>query len=380
MVLFLAIGFTNYFIIKENFPVLPVSTFFFAALLSLYLNKIQKINASFLLFTINLNLSIFFINKYYPFEVSAYLFYFPLIVSVVLLNNPSIRDKKSLLHFSICVIFFVSNLLTDFPDFQLKSLTAEQMKLLWYYNLIMAASVTGLLSFLLTRIIYIQNREIIIQNEDLKKAKEAINASLKEKEVLLAELHHRVKNNLAIISGLLNLQEDATINAEARQIISDSKTRIMSMALVHKMLYENNELKRINMGKYTAELIYELFYSYNLLKKVVLKEDYDQVILPVNKSIPLGLILNEVVTNSIKYAFKNLTTTGVFTISIKLINNNVCVLIRDNGPGFTKDFNSETETLSLGIYLIKTLTGQLDGEVRFSNDHGAKIELSFVHN
>jgi two-component sensor histidine kinase len=381
MVLFLCIGYTNYFIVPESFPVIQVSTFLCLALLSLYLNKIKKTQISFLLFTINVNLSIFFINEYYPIEVGAYLFYFPLIVSVVLLNNPSLRDKNSLIHFSVCALFFLTSLLIEFPDFQLKTLDAAQMKSLWYYDLVMAVSITGILSFILTRIIYNQNREILAQNQDLKKAKEIVNTSLKEKEILLAELHHRVKNNLAIISGLLNLQEDATTNFEAKQIIGDSKTRIMSMALVHKMLYENNELKRIHLGKYASELIYELFYSYNLLKTVSLDEDYDEVVLPVNKSIPLGLILNEVVTNSIKYAFKGSSENPcVFTIRIKLVDNLICIVIQDNGPGFAQNFNPESDTLSLGIYLIKTLTEQLDGTVRFLNDGGAKIELDFVHN
>ena len=267
VIFFILIGYTNYFILGSDFAAGPVTCFMFLAFISLWLNKTLHTNAGFLLFTLNVNLSIFFINEYYPYEVGAYLFYFPLIVSIVLLNNPSFRDKHSVIHFSICTIFFAASLLLDFPGFQLQSITAAQMKLaLWYYDLIMSIALTFILSFLLTRIIYVQNKEIIVQNEDLTKAKETVNVSLKEKEVLLAELHHRVKNNLAIISGLLNLQEDAISNEEAKQIISDSKTRIMSMALVHKMLYENAELKSIDLGKYASELIYELFYSYNLLK------------------------------------------------------------------------------------------------------------------
>jgi two-component sensor histidine kinase len=381
MILFIMIGYTNYFILKKDFPFFTFTSFLLLAVLSLFLNKIKKTDLSFLLFTININLSIFFTNKYYPIEVGAYLFYFPLIVSVVLLNNPSLKDKHSIIHFSICILFFLTNLLFDFPAFQLQTLSPDQTKLLWYYDLVMSASITAVLSFLLTRIIYTQNREIIVQNEDLKNAKETVNTSLREKEILLAELHHRVKNNLAIISGLLNLQEDATPNIEAKQIISDSKTRILSMALVHKMLYENAELKSIDLGKYAAELIYELFYSYNLLKTVTVTEDYDHIVLPVNKSIPLGLILNEVVTNSIKYAFKSLRNQkGIFNVSIKLNESNVNLIIKDNGPGFTKDFNPDSDTLSLGIYLVKTLAEQIDGKVEFTNDNGAKIELNFTLN
>lgn len=381
MVFFILIGYTNYFILKTDFPAIPVTIFLILAFCSSFLNKINKTQASFLLYSVNVNLSILFINEYYPIEVGAYLFYFPLIVSVVLLNNPSFRDKNSMIHFSICAVFFTVSLLFDIPGLRIETLSAGQMRSLWYYDLIMATSLTATLSFLLTRIIFTQNKEIINQNENLISAKETVNTSLKEKEVLLAELHHRVKNNLAIISGLLNLQEDSTSNEEAKQVLSDSKTRIMSMALVHKMLYENQDLKSINLGKYASELIYELLYSYNLLKAVKVNEDFDAINIPVNKSIPLGLVLNEVVTNCIKYTFKPCEEqNGVFDISIKLENNQVKLIMKDNGNGFPKDFNTESDTVSLGIYLIKTLAEQIDGNVRFSNDNGAKIELNFILN
>lgn len=351
------------------------------AIVSIYFNKIRKTRTAFILFSLNINTAIFFVNQYYPPETGSYLYYFPLIVSVVLLNNPSFSDKFSLLHFTICVVFFTANLALDFSWLQVTHFTPIQIKLLWYTDFIMATAITGVLSFLLTRLIFNQNQEILEQNENLKKAKEAVNASLKEKEVLLAELHHRVKNNLAIISGLLNLQEDATTNNEAKQIISDSKTRIMSMALVHRMLYENSELKSIDAGKYSSELIYELLNSYNLLNTVTVEQRYDKIMLPVNKSIPLGLILNEIVTNSIKYVFKpDFKRQSTFFISLTAAGNMVSLVVKDDGKGFDKDFNIDSESLSLGIYLIKSLSEQIDGTVKFSNDHGAKIELDFALN
>ena len=381
VIFFLLIGFFNYFILKTELKVVPSLIFITLATASLTLSKFLKTNLSFLLFTLNVNLSIFFINKCYPLSVGSYVFYFPVIVSIVLLNKPSIKDRYAKLHFSICILFFLATLFIDVPQWQLKGLTERQINLLLYFNIGIAAVLTGLLSGLMNRLISNQNKEILLQNRDLTVAKQEINLSLKEKEVLLAELHHRVKNNLAIISGLLNLQEDATENEDAKKIISDSKTRIMSMALVHKMLYENRELKSINVGRYASELISELFNSYNLSKSVIVNEEYDQIDLPVNKSIPLGLILNEVVTNSIKYSFKNNQKhKGLFEIRIKLSNNNVQLTLKDNGHGFPEDFNSESDTRSLGIYLIKTLAEQIDGKVWFSNDNGAKIELNFILN
>ena len=110
-------------------------------------------------------------------------------------------------------------------------------------------------------------------------------------------------------------------------------------------------------------------------------EDYDKIILPVNKSIPLGLILNEIVTNSIKYVFKKQPQqNGQLAISIKQVNQLITITVHDSGKGFPEDFSHGPENRSLGIYLIKTLTDQIDGNVQFSNDKGAKICLTFLPN
>lgn len=381
MAFFLVIGFTNVLVLKEEFGYIQSTVFLVLCAVSLYLAKIKRTDASFVVFTLNVNLSIFHINEYYPPEVGAYLFYFPVIVSIILLSTPSIKNKFTLIHFSTCALFFLAALLLDFPDYRLTDLNEAETKILWYYDLIMAVSLTGLISFLLTRIIYTQNKEIIQQNEDLKLARDAVNHSLKEKEVLLAELHHRVKNNLAIILGLLNLQEDSALSHEAKQVIGDSKTRIMSMALVHKMLFENPQLKHIDIARYASELISELFRSYDLNKTVSINEDYDNVVLPVTKSIPFGLILNEVITNSIKYVFKSeQNKEGRFDISIKNSANRITVVLKDNGAGFPKGFNPQSDTISLGISLMITLTEQIDGNISFSNDNGAKIVLNFSAN
>jgi two-component sensor histidine kinase len=299
---------------------------------------------------------------------------------VVLLNNPNAIDKFAVFHFVICALSFLGNLFIDIPELRIQ-LSPEMTKILWYYNMFFSAIVTALLSILLTRFISTQNKEIYQQNIDLLQTKEAIDLSLKEKEVLLAELHHRVKNNLAIITGLVNLQGEATDSEEAKQVLSDTKSRIMSMALVHRMLYENADLKSIDIGKYSMELLTELFNGYNLHKKVSINCTFDPIMLPVSKSVPLGLILNEVVTNSIKYAYKaHPQQNGVFSIDIKLNGNRVVLTISDNGPGFPKDFNKETDGQSLGIYLIKTLVEQIDGSIEFSNNNGAQIRLNFNTN
>jgi two-component sensor histidine kinase len=283
----------------------------------------------------------------------------------------------------MCLLFFIGNLLFELPSWRFQTLNPEQISSMWLLNVLISTTVTGTIVYLLTRLIANQNNEIIIQNNDLFKAKEEINVSLKEKEVLLAELNHRVKNNLAIISGLLNLQESSINNNEAKKIISDSKNRINSMALVHKMLYENPDLKSIDLCKYVSDLMFELFNGYNIASQIKIQKDFDQIILPVNKSIPLGLILNEIITNSIKYVYAvSENNHGTFEIHMKLDSSSkhINITINDHGKGFPLDFNTELSNFSLGIFLIKSLAEQIDGEVKFANENGAKIELRFLAN
>ncbi len=379
---FISIGIFNHFVLHTKMNFWPTLSFVVFALFSLYLSKIKLTSLSFILFTLNVNLAILFINKCYPVESGCYVFYFPVIVSIVLLNKPTFKDKFALLHFSLVIIFFLINLFVDIPAWRIEGVDASEVKILLTANLMMSSILTGLLSGLMNRMISNQNNEIITRNVRLSKTQEELNASLREKEVLLAELHHRVKNNLAIISGLLNMQEDATTNEEAKQIIYDTKTRITSMALVHKMLYKESNLKSINFTNYANELIDGLLNSYHLEKNVVFEKECEVVILPINKSIPLGLILNEAVTNCIKYVFKNATSAskGRLNLTIRQVNNLVTIIIKDNGKGFPIDYNKDQEHPSLGIFLIKTLGEQIDASVTFNNEEGAKIQLAFFPN
>lgn len=381
ILLFLMVGLSHYFFIGNDYPLPAELLFMGLAALSLFCSYKGKTHLAFLLFTLNANLSIFFINQYYPFESGSYLFFFPLIVSIILLNNVTSRNWMAAVHLGISALTFVLSIALKLESWQLKGLDAEAIQVMWYYNMVMSVMLTAMVSGILNKLIVLQNKEITTQNQGLSKAKEEINASLREKEVLLAELNHRVKNNLAIISGLLNLQLESSENTEARQVIHDSKNRILSMALVHKMLYNHPQLKEIDLSNYCQELIRELLNSFNLNHKVEIREQYDSICLPVNKSIPFGLILNEIVTNSIKYVFiHEKAEQHQLEVSILRRAEEVVMVARDSGSGFPKDYNEEQDGKSLGLFLIKSLAEQIDGKAVFSNDNGAKVELKFLLN
>lgn len=371
-------SFSTALVLREKYDIYPIIFVLVLASLSIYLNARRQALAAYHFFAFYINLAICYFTLSHPASSDMYVYFFPVIVSLVLLNTAAFSGYSIIWSALMSAVFMTLAFTVKIPSIQIH-LSLYETNFLRNFNVIGASVITALLSFLLTRIISRQFNEITQQNTSLILAKEQVNNSLKEKEVLLAELHHRVKNNLAIISGLLNLQDDATSSIEAKDVIRDSKSRIMSMALVHRMLYEKSELKSLDLCRYTSELLYELFNSYDLVSKVRVEVNCEKITLPVNKSVPLGLILNEIVTNSIKYAFKRQErNNGKFVISIKQLDQQVQMLVKDDGDGFPLDFEPDSENVSLGIFLIKSLTEQIDGTVKFYNEGGACIELVFA--
>ncbi len=217
--------------------------------------------------------------------------------------------------------------------------------------------------------IYVDITERIISEKQIK-------LSLQEKEVLLSEIHHRVKNNLAVITGLLELQSHKLDNEEAVKALKDSQMRINSMALIHEKLYQNKNLSKIEFDKYTNELITVLKSSHlNADQPVEIVMECENVELPITTAIPCGLLINEIVTNSIKHAF-NGTDGAEVKLSLKEANGDMHLRISDNGRGLPAKFD-ELETKSLGIILIRTLATQLGAVLNVDGDNGTTYQITF---
>lgn len=200
--------------------------------------------------------------------------------------------------------------------------------------------------------------------------------SLKEKEVLLSEIHHRVKNNLAVITGLLELQSHNLDSAEAKSALKDSQLRINSMALIHEKLYQNESLSQINFNQYIKELV-EVIQRSHQQKGTDLNIDLDieNIKFPITKAIPCGLIINEIVTNSLKHAFDGVQNPNI-SISLKKEVKEITLTVSDNGIGLPDKFES-LKSNSLGIILIKTLSNQLDSTLSVNGVEGTKYNLRF---
>lgn len=221
--------------------------------------------------------------------------------------------------------------------------------------------------------------EISIVAHDVTEKKLAeleILESLKEKEILLKEIHHRVKNNLQVISSILNLQSSFVEDNQTQDILMESRNRVRTMAIIHENLYRTEDFSSIDFGEYLSNLARNLIASYRVNVKVDLELKVNSVKLNIDQAIPCGLLVNEVVSNALKYAW-NENQEGKLLVKLELDNSNVVNLeITDNGKGLPDEFenlNSDT----LGLQLISTLVEQLDGELNVERVKGTKYFIKF---
>ncbi|MBC8181349.1 PAS domain S-box protein [candidate division KSB1 bacterium] len=210
-----------------------------------------------------------------------------------------------------------------------------------------------------------------------KKAQEKIKTSLKEKEILLKEIHHRVKNSLQVISSLLYLQSKDLKDEETVNIFVESQNRIRSMALVHEKLYRSKNLAQINLSTYIRDLANALFRTYLIsVNKVKLVMDIQKTALDIDTAIQCGLILNELISNALKYAFPK-DLSGEISIVLKSKQNRMVeLLVSDTGVGLPDHFDI-TEKNSLGMRLVESLVDQIHGRMEIENNNGTAFKIWF---
>ncbi|MDR3574329.1 MAG: PAS domain S-box protein [Anaerolineaceae bacterium] len=220
-----------------------------------------------------------------------------------------------------------------------------------------------------------------------KEADEQIKAALREKEVLLREVHHRVKNNLQVISSLLSLQADGIQDPQTHQMFNETQSRVRSMALVHEGLYQSKDLARINFSEYIQKLTSSLFHAFGINPNVDLHIEIEDIYLGVDTAIPCGLIINELASNALKYAFP---ARKRGTVLIKLVadaqegsvsgttgSDIYTLTVSDNGIGFPKDLDFDA-TDTLGMQLVNILTKQLNGSIRMEREAGTTFTIRFT--
>jgi len=208
------------------------------------------------------------------------------------------------------------------------------------------------------------------------KVEEKLKKSLTEKEVLIKEIHHRVKNNLMVISSLLNLQSQYIKDEEALDIFRESQNRARSMALIHERLYQSPDLKRIDFGDYIQTLSNDLFHScITDFSRVKLNINVENLMVDINTTVPLGLIVNELVTNSMKHGLAG-KAEGEINIGFHKKGDEFVLVVEDTGVGFPDDVDFRN-TSTLGLQLVNNLTTQINGKIELNRDNGTKFTITF---
>lgn len=243
--------------------------------------------------------------------------------------------------------------------------------------------IIGLVALLTTSFLAFQNNrrkriEIEKMNTSISKKKEELKVSLQEKELLLKEIHHRVKNNLQVISGILSLQNNRISDELAKQTLIESQDRIQTIALLHKTMYQNENFNMVSFQNYINELItYIKQANITANKNIIINQEIEDIQFNIDTAIPLSLIINEIITNCYKHAFEN-KNEGIISISIKKQATGFYkLIIEDNGNGLPENFSSFENSKSVGFDLIQGLCQQIDGEIEITSKQGTKITIQF---
>jgi len=244
---------------------------------------------------------------------------------------------------------------------------------------ILLVIITGLLIHS-SRIKQRTNKKLLGQQKEIQSQNISLQHLLQEKEWLVKEIHHRVKNNFHIVMGLLGTQSGYLKNEEAIAAIAESQQRIQTMSLIHQKLYQSDNMSNINMDDYIHELVDYLKEALNTGRRIQFHFQLDRISLGVYHSVPIGLILNETITNAIKYAFPN-NRTGNIYISFTANNgngNNLLLVVKDDGVGLPADFDHSGNG-TMGLNLMKGLAKDIDGHFTICSTIGTAVTIAFVY-
>jgi two-component sensor histidine kinase len=212
-------------------------------------------------------------------------------------------------------------------------------------------------------------------SEQLARKNAVIDEQLKEKELLLREIHHRVKNNLQTVSSLLSIQGRGIADPTAKQAVNDSRLRVKSMALIHQDLYRDGDLTGVEMKAYVDKLATSLISSYGRADSVVLQSEVQELRLDVDTAVPIGLILNELITNALKYAWPG-GGSGNLAIAMRITDQNALLLrVHDDGIGYDPGATRSADSTGFGLGMIQTFASKLKAEWSIRTENGTVVEM-----
>lgn len=372
-------------------PLIAISigiTLFIAAIV---FNKLEKYNLSSAFTILNTNYCVLFFSIYLGFDsgIHLYIFTAPLIVL-------SLFDRKNKLFIFLSMTAYIATATAIFIGgkyfrLQIADISVECLEIFYIINFACATFFIIMLTFYflnnnnrVNELLKLKNEELVQQQNQLKEdniirkeAEETAKLSLKEREVLLSEIHHRVKNNLAVVTGLMELQSAYITDEKTLAVIKESQNRVKSIALLHEKLYENKTLKQIEIPAYIKELVHFIKQSlHHKEKSIQIHTQIDPIYLEITQAMPFALLLNELINNSYKHAFSNKFKGNIY---IELVKNENEYLLnyKDDGIGF--NYFDESKKDSLGLNLIESFSKQLNGNFEFlSCTEGIFYRLRFM--
>lgn len=371
----LLVGATNVFFLGEQYPYIFNSSVGVLISFVLYFNHKRWYMAASYAFVITMVFTLTYVSNYYERSTGTMVYFFPVIFCIALLHNPNKPRYHLMINMVLILVGFIISQSFQLSFIKQGEFTDEQIILLRYYNIYFSVSITIAMVFLLIQQVNKQYKELNALIHKLEENQVIVSASLKEKEILIKELQHRVKNNMAILIGLFNFQRESSNNEEVKNALTEAKNRVLSIAMVHQHLYGKTDLSKINLKNYISELTDEVVNSHPLYANAQIQKDMEDVTVDITKAIPIGLIINEVYTNSFKHAFKEQGISPEFKIGLHIINQTVHLTLNDNGIGFPETIIKNSN--SLGQNLMESLTDQIDGKISFTNRSGALVSLSF---
>jgi two-component sensor histidine kinase len=351
LILFSLIGY--YDSLFEGLVVLCIAPFVF------FLNlKFNYISAAYLFTAIGCFMFFMISVKTGP-DAFAILYFFPFVLVLLQMLGRSETYHHLIFISIICLITFLAIIFSYQLNWFTVVILPELIASIKYVNLILSFFVALAFSF-------------IVISEGNKQEKQ-LKTALQQKEVLLAELFHRVKNNLNLVTSLLNLKKNTISSLEAQEAIEECRNMVFSMALVHTKIYNSNNIDSLDFKNYLNDLVRELINSIGGNKNIEFEMDVPSININLTQAIPCGLIINEFITNSFKHGQEK---DKKLKINLKLSEDDKTIMIelKDNGPG---NMSQKQESQSLGLGLIKSLTEQLEGEGLFKNNNGLQFNLKF---
>lgn len=393
---FICTGFSIFYLIfflKEGMyvPFVGISAGITLFILSIILNSYGRYAFSSLLIIINTNYCVLFFSLYMGLAsgIHLYLFTSPLIALMSF-------DTKNIKLIFLAMSSYLINYLIIFStarhnDSGILNLPAQTLNTIYFLNFSGSFFILIILScyFLYnnnrTNSLLIQKnaelrfrqKELAEENKIRKEAEDKANEALSEKEILLSEIHHRVKNNLAVVSGMLEIHTINVKDTGVLKVVKQCQNRIKSMAILHEKLYENNTLTEIAIQDYIYQLLkYISGTNASTEQKIIFKSNIENIYMEMSRAQPFGLLLNELITNSYKHAFKN-NTRGIISIDLKKERLQYELIYRDNGTGFV--YTHKGNRNSLGLTLIETFSKQLNGTYGFKpNENGMEFKIKFL--